>query len=91
MAENVHGDDCHIIGMTAWMTGPGRPDQTLYRDWLPIRFPEDVAADSRVKLPIFISTVHFYLDDISEELGPTKFVPGSHRYERSPGENSQQE
>ena len=91
MAEDVHGDDCHIIGMTAWMTGPGRPDQTLHTDWLPIRLPEDVAADPRVKLPIFISTVHFYLDDISEELGPTKFVPASHRYGRSPDENSQRE
>ena len=25
LAEAVHGDDCHIIGMTAWVTGPGRP------------------------------------------------------------------
>ncbi len=26
LAEAVHGDDCHVIGMTAWMTGPGRPE-----------------------------------------------------------------
>ena len=25
LAEAIHGDDCHILGMTAWVTGPGRP------------------------------------------------------------------
>ena len=29
IAEGVHGNDCHVIGMTAWVTGPGRPDQVL--------------------------------------------------------------
>ena len=27
LTEAVHGEDCHVIGMTAWVTGPGRPDQ----------------------------------------------------------------
>ena len=36
LVEAVHGDDCHCIGMTAWMTGPGRPDQTLHADWQPL-------------------------------------------------------
>ncbi len=79
LEEAVHGDDCHIIGMTAWMTGPGHPDQALHTDWLPIGLPEDVLAHPRVKVPIFITTAHFYLDDMYEELGPTKFVPVSHR------------
>ena len=26
LAEKIHGADCHIIGMTAWITGPGRPE-----------------------------------------------------------------
>jgi ectoine hydroxylase-related dioxygenase (phytanoyl-CoA dioxygenase family) len=49
-----------------------------------------VMEDPRVKIPIFISTAHFYLDDIYEELGPTNFVPGSHRAGRRPnaGEKS---
>ncbi|MCZ6680852.1 MAG: phytanoyl-CoA dioxygenase family protein [Candidatus Poribacteria bacterium] len=84
LEEAVHGDDCHVIGMTAWTTGPGRPDQTLHTDWLPIRLPKDVLADPRVKVPIFITTAHYYLDDLYEELGPTKFVPGSHESGRSP-------
>ena len=35
LAEEIHGADCHIIGMTAWITGPGRPEQTLHVDYLP--------------------------------------------------------
>ena len=35
LVEAVHGPDCHSIGMTAWMTGTGRPAQTLHADWQP--------------------------------------------------------
>lgn len=82
--EAVHGDDCHCIGMTAWMTGSGRPEQTLHCDWLALSLPEDIMADPRVRLPIFITTAHYYLDDITKELGPTNFVPGSHLSGRGP-------
>ena len=27
IAEAVLGADCHVIAMTSWLTGPGRPDQ----------------------------------------------------------------
>ncbi|MEO2003192.1 MAG: phytanoyl-CoA dioxygenase family protein, partial [Candidatus Poribacteria bacterium] len=84
LAEAVHGDDCHVIGMTSWLTGPGRPDQTLHIDWLPVPLPQDVAEDPRVRVPAFITTTHFYLDDMTEELGPMTFVPGSHRSGRGP-------
>ena len=30
------GKDCHLIGMTSWVTGPGRTDQGLHNDYLPI-------------------------------------------------------
>ena len=36
VAEATHGDDCHCIGMQSWLTGPGRPDQGLHTDWLPV-------------------------------------------------------
>ena len=84
VAEAAHGPDCHVIGMTAWMTGPGRPDQGVHVDWQPLELPEDVMEDPRVKVPVYITTVHYYLDDICEELGPTQFIPGSHRAGRSP-------
>ena len=70
--------------MTAWATGPGRPDQTLHTDWLPISLPEDIVADPRVKIPVFITTCHYYLNDMYNELGPTNFVTGSHNSGRSP-------
>ena len=78
VVEAVHGEDCHCIGMHSWLTGPGRPDQGLHTDWLPISLPAEVRNDPRVKIPIFITTAHYYLNDMYEELGPTKFVPGSH-------------
>ena len=84
VADAVHGDECHVIGMTAWLTGPGRPDQTLHVDWQPLDLPEDIMTDPRVKVPVFITTAYFYLNDMYEELGPTKFVPGSHRAGRPP-------
>ena len=82
--EAVLGDDCHCIGMTSWMTGTGRPEQSLHVDWLALSLPEDIMEDPRVRLPIFITTAHFYLDDMTPELGPTNFVPGSHLSGRRP-------
>ena len=87
LAEAALGEDCHIIGMSAWRSGPGRPDQHLHVDWAPIPLPADVAIDPRVRLPIFVATAHYYLNDITEELGPTKMIPGSHRAGRTPEEN----
>ncbi|MEM7132014.1 MAG: phytanoyl-CoA dioxygenase family protein [Chloroflexota bacterium] len=82
--EAVHGDDCHIIGMTSWITGPGRPDQGLHADWQPLELPEEVMANPDVKVPIYITTAHYYLDDLYKDLGPTQFIPGSHRAGRAP-------
>ena len=81
--------DCHIIGMTAWITGPGREDQQLHVDWRPFDLPADIAADPRVRMPVMAATAHYYLDDLDEELGPTKFVPGSHRAGRRPDGDTQ--
>lgn len=84
VAEAAHGADCHVIGMTAWMTGPGRPDQGIHVDWQPLELPEDVMDDPRVRVPVYITTAHYYLDDLCEALGPTQFIPGSHRAGRRP-------
>jgi ectoine hydroxylase-related dioxygenase (phytanoyl-CoA dioxygenase family) len=89
VVEGIHGEDCHVIGMTAWMTGPGRPQQGLHVDYLPFPMPADVVADPRVKVPVFITTLHFYLDTLTEELGPTQFVPGSHKSGRGPEGDSE--
>ena len=84
LAERLMGEDCHIIGMTAWMTGPNRPDQSLHVDYIPLEIPEDLLLNGTVKMPVFIATAHYYLNDLYEELGPTKFIPGSHFAGRKP-------
>ena len=91
LVEAIHGNDCHIVSMHTWMVGPGRPDQHLHADWLPFRVPDDIRSDPRVQLPIFITTAHVYLDDMYEELGPTKIVPGSHRSGRKPNDTQTQQ
>ena len=59
VAEAVLGEDCHCIGMTAWVTGPGRPEQALHGDFQPLTLPEDIMADDGVQIPVFISTLDF--------------------------------
>ena len=88
IAESLLGADCHVIAMTSWLTGPGRPDQPLHADYQALTLPEDVMADPRVRIPVYIATAHFYLDDLDEEIGPTRFIPGSHRAGRRPGDDT---
>ena len=84
IAEALLGANCHVIAMTSWLTGPGRPDQMLHADYQALTLPEDVMADPRVRIPVYIATAHYYLDDLTEEIGPTRFIPGSHRAGRAP-------
>ena len=90
VVEEVMGDDAHIIGQTGWVTGPGRPDQGLHLDYLPLEVPEEILKSGAVTMPVMIMTAHYYLDDVDEELGPTKFIPNSHMAGRRPiaGEDS---
>ena len=73
--------------MHTWAVGPGRPDQNLHTDWLPASMPEELWTDPRLQMPIYITTAHFYLDDMTEAIGPAKLVPGSHRSGRSNGKH----
>ena len=84
LVEEIHGEDAHVIGMTIWLTGPGRPEQRLHADWQPLTLPAEVMADERVEIPIYITTMHYYLDEMTTDLGPTHFMPGSHRAGRPP-------
>ncbi len=74
----------HIVGGTCWLTGPGRHPMGLHSDWQAISLPEDILADPRVRLPMYECFAHFYLNDLTEESGPTILVPGSHRSGRIP-------
>ena len=53
ICEEILGKDCHLIGMTSWVTGPGRPDQGLHNDYLPFQVPSEMLRSGKVKMPIF--------------------------------------
>lgn len=84
LAEATLGKDCHIIGQTAWRSHPGHNGDGLHTDALFITIPEELLISGQVKLPCYICTAHYYLSDITEELCPTRVIPGSHKSGRSP-------
>lgn len=87
VVEAVLGPACRIIGGSMWVTGKGRA-MGMHIDSQPLRLPPDIAADPRVRMPIFSCTVQFYLDDQTADLGATMVVPGSHRAGRAPVDES---
>jgi ectoine hydroxylase-related dioxygenase (phytanoyl-CoA dioxygenase family) len=84
LAEAALGKDCHIIGQTAWRSHPGHQGVGVHADYLALEIPEDLIANERFTLPMFICTAHVYLSDITSELCPTHVIPGSHRSGRWP-------
>ena len=84
LAESTMGEQCHIIGETAWKSHPGHNGWGNHTDQIFITLPEEYASDPRVVLPVYICTAHYYLSDIPLELCPTWVIPGSHKSGRSP-------
>ena len=83
----VHGGGCRATGGTLWITGKGR-EMGIHLDYLPLSLPQEMLEDPRVRIPIFSSTAHYYLDDMIEELGPTTVIPKSHIAGRPPNDES---
>ncbi len=81
--EGCMGEFFQVVGGSMWVTGRGR-QMGIHIDFLPFPLPEDIANDPRVTIPIFMATAHYYLDDLTLELGPTTVIPGSHRAGRAP-------
>ena len=72
VAEATLGPDCHLIQQKAWSTGPGRPGQHLHLDFLPLFVPQnEVLLEGKLRIPIYLITAHYYLEDMDEALGPT--------------------
>ncbi|MEG1038401.1 MAG: phytanoyl-CoA dioxygenase family protein [Pseudomonas sp.] len=90
LAEAALGEDCHIIGQTAWRSHPGYQGMPLHLDYLVMTLPESLLADPVFELPMQVCTVQFYLDDIDADLCPTRVLPGSHRAGRKPAPGEQQ-
>lgn len=79
LAEATMGQECHIIGETAWKSHPGHNGWAPHTDRVFVPMPPDLALDPRFQLPIYLCTAHFYLDDLTLDLAPTWVIPGSHR------------
>ncbi len=83
--EDLMGVESHIIGMTVWRSPPGSGSQRwMHIDQIFTPMEEELLTSNRVVLPVFISTLHFYLSDIDIDLCPTWVVPGSHKSGRAP-------
>ena len=84
LAEACLGEDCHVIGQTAWRSHPGFVGGELHADYLAVELPEHVAQDPDFHLPMQVCTAHLYLDRIDADLCPTLVISGSHRAGRKP-------
>jgi len=82
-AEASLGEDCHIIGETAWRSHPSHRGVGLHVDYLPMKWPAPGVPDG-IDVPMFICTAHFYLSHQTKALCPTHVIPGSHRAGRRP-------
>lgn len=78
LAEATMGEQCHIIGETAWKSHPGHDGWQPHTDHTLVTVPEETASDAK-SFPIYLCTAHYYLDEITEELCPTWVIPGSHK------------
>ncbi len=81
--ELILGEGFGVVGGSLWITGRGRA-MGMHVDHLSIALPEEMLADPRVRVPINSCTLHYYLDDQIEEIGPTLVIPGSHRAGHAP-------
>lgn len=81
LAEATMGDQCHIIGQSAWRSHPGHNGWSPHTDRVFFELPPEVAP--LVQVPIYLCTAHYYLSDIHADLCPTYVIPGSHKSGRS--------
>ncbi|MFI2856765.1 phytanoyl-CoA dioxygenase family protein [Paenibacillus sp. JSM ZJ436] len=78
--EEVLGQDCQLSSMNGMRTqhhnavSKWHVDEALF-----FPLPEGVELDARIQLPVYLMNALYYLEDVTEELGPTQVVPGSHR------------
>ncbi|MFC5702430.1 phytanoyl-CoA dioxygenase family protein [Cohnella faecalis] len=78
--EEVIGPDVQLSSMNGMRTlkdtgvSKWHVDEALF-----FPLPEGLEIDERIPMPVYLVNALYYLDDITEDLGPTQVVPGSHR------------
>ncbi|MCX5662804.1 MAG: phytanoyl-CoA dioxygenase family protein [Planctomycetota bacterium] len=89
LVETILGPDCHLIANNFVRNAPGQAIDTFHVDdllWFPL--PDDLPRyDARTRFPCFLFNVQIPLTDLlTDEFGPTQFVPGSHYSGRQPND-----
>jgi ectoine hydroxylase-related dioxygenase (phytanoyl-CoA dioxygenase family) len=79
LAEEILGQNCHIIGETAWKSVQGHVGSPCHLDYVPHVLPKEVVALGHYH-PAYIISAHIFPHTLTEELGPTKVIPGSHKW-----------
>jgi ectoine hydroxylase-related dioxygenase (phytanoyl-CoA dioxygenase family) len=86
LAEKTMGVQCHVIGQSAWRSYPGHNGWSPHTDRVFVEYPENITdLDPNWRMPIYLCTAHFYLNDIDEDLCPTYVIPGSHKSGKARG------
>lgn len=85
LVETILGQDCHLTAQAAARTSPGNTISEWHVDDA-VRFPlpADVKLPDNIRMPCTSVHMIYYLVDVPLELGPTQFVPRSHRSGREP-------
>lgn len=92
LVEEILGPYCHIRSMnaikTSKRTGIDQWHVDLVENELFFPIAHDLEYDKKIRIPVFIVNVLYYLVDVDENMGPTQIIPTSHRSGRVPDFNN---
>jgi ectoine hydroxylase-related dioxygenase (phytanoyl-CoA dioxygenase family) len=82
--RQVLGNDFKLSSVSSRAVLPGGGHQEFHHDWLPgTRDPEGQVLPGNYQ----VCNSQWFLDDFTTENGPTRVIPGSHRWGRTPAED----
>ncbi|MBI2192134.1 MAG: phytanoyl-CoA dioxygenase family protein [Planctomycetes bacterium] len=84
LMERVLGKNLHIIALQGHRMFKGNEVLRFHSDEIYLQRPSNVPDEVEYPPIINVINCHYYLVDVSEDMGPTQVVPGSHRACRQP-------
>ena len=82
LVQSFLGEDCELSYVGLVLSFPGSSNQPFHEDGTPLFFREDAGdtsyAHSNVQCPPHAINVFIPLQDVTEAVGPTEFIPSSH-------------